>query len=119
MKNGEEIKQLAINFCSILPELFSSDFDRKSMWTRIGNGITSACKKCGGDYEVFVSLSLDFIKAEPGLMAANARLEEWLLSMDAKDDESKKEFLRTIENKSNVVLVYARQLWNEIKGVAK
>lgn len=118
-KYEEEIKQQAINFCSVLPELFSGDFDRKSMWTRIGNGIVSACKKCGGDYEVFVNLALDFVKAEPGLMAANRRLEDWLLSMDVKDDETKKEFIRVIEKKSNVILVYARQLWNEIKGVER
>lgn len=118
-ESNNEAKQLAINFCSILPELFSEDFDRKSMWTRIGNGIVSACKKCGGDYEVFVNLALDFVKAEPGRMASNTRLEEWLLIMEGKEAEEQKIFLHTLEHKSSIILVYSRQLWNSLKGAAK
>lgn len=110
---------MAINFCSILPELFSDELDRKSMWTRIGEGIVSASKKCGGDYEIFVNYVLEFILAVPGMTAANSRLEEWLLSMESYDEEDKKEFLRVVSRKNNVILVYARQLWKELKEVSK
>lgn len=85
------------------------------MWERIGNGITGACKKCGGDYEEFVNMTLEFIKSNPAVVASNTRLEEWLMSMDIQTDEFKKMFLRVIEKKSNVVLVYARNIWGQIK----
>lgn len=109
------MKQTAVNFCSILPELFSDDLDRMSMWNRIGNGITGAAKKCGGDYEEFVNLSLEYIKANPGIVSSNKRLEEWLFSMELNSDEDKREFIRQAEKKLNIVLVYARNLWGEIK----
>lgn len=89
------------------------------MWERIGNGISSACKKCGGDYEEFVNLSLDFIKSNPAIVASNERLEEWLLSMEIKDDDFKKMFLRIIEKKVNVILVYSRNLWTSIKDAKR
>lgn len=89
------------------------------MWERIGNGITGACKKCGGDHEEFVSMTLDFIKSNPAMVASNTRLEEWLLSMDIQSEAYKKMFLRVIEKKSNVVLVYARNLWGQVKDAKR
>ena len=118
-QTAEEIKQEAISFCSILPELFSSDLDRMTMWERIGNGIIAACKKCGGDTEEFVHLVLEFIKANPAMLASNKRLERWLIDFSARDEEDKRMFLRTIEKKSNVILVYARNLWGEIKDAKR
>lgn len=110
------IKEEAIKFCSTLPKLFSDDLDRKTLWERIGNGIVSAVKKCGGDYEEFVNLTLEYIKAEPGKVAACEELEHFLYSMETKPKEWRKEFLRVMEKKFNVILVYARQRWNDQKG---
>lgn len=90
-----------------------------TMWERIGNGIVSSCKKCGGDFEEFVNLALDFIKANPAMVASNSRLEKWLISFEQKSDDDKMAFLRTIEKKSNVILVYARNLWGSIKDAKR
>lgn len=114
----ENAKQQAINFCSILPELFSADLDRKGMWDRIGNGLSGAVKKCGGDYEEFVNLVLEFIKANSAMVASNKRLEAWLLEMDIKTDDDKILFLRAFEKKHNVILVFARSLWNDVKSAS-
>jgi len=111
------IKEEAIKFCSTLPKLFSDDFDRKILWERIGNGIISSIKKCGGDYEEFVNLILEFIKADPGKVAACEELEYFLDSMNLKPDEWKEAFLKMMERKYNIILVYSRQLWNSKKAV--
>lgn len=113
------VKDEAIKFCSILPELFSDDFDRKTLWDRIGNGIKSASKKCGGDYEEFVNLVLEFIKSDPGKTAACERLSFFLSGMESKGKIWEKEFLRIMDKKHNIVLVYARNLWNSKKGGPK
>lgn len=109
------IKDEAIRLCSILPKLFSDDFDRKTLWERIGNGIISSVKKCGGDYEEFVNLVLEFIKAEPGQVAACEELENFLTAMETKPKEWKEQYLRLMERKHNIILVYARQRWNAEK----
>ena len=113
------VKDEAIKLCSILPELFSDDFDRKTLWERIGNGIISASKKCGGDYELFVNLVLEYIKADPGKTAACQGLSMFLEGMEMKNEEWKKQFLFIMEKKSSIILVYARNLWNANKGGAK
>ncbi|MGD9157005.1 MAG: hypothetical protein PVG39_01235 [Desulfobacteraceae bacterium] len=101
--------------CSILPELFSDDFDRKTLWERIGNGLISAVKKCGGDYEEFINLVLEFIKADPGAVASKESLLAFLESMNTKPREWQDLFLHIIEKKYNIILVYARQIWNQKK----
>lgn len=113
------IKQESIKLCAILPKLFSDDFDRKTLWERIGNGIKASIKKCGGDYEEFINLILEFIKADPGKVASCEELEYFLNSMDLKPHEWKEAFLKMMEKKYNIILVYARQLWNSKKVVKK
>ncbi|ADK81619.1 hypothetical protein Spirs_2506 [Sediminispirochaeta smaragdinae DSM 11293] len=109
------IKEEAIKFCSSLPKLFSDDFDRKTLWERIGNGIVSSVKKCGGDFEEFVNLILEFIKADPGKVASCEELAYFLESMETKPTEWKKHFLYIMEKKYNIILVYSRNLWNTKK----
>lgn len=115
-EENKDIKEAAINFCSLMPELFSEDFDRKTLWKRIGNGVVTSIKKCGGDCEEFINLALEFIKADPGKTAENKRLELLLNFINDKSEEWKVAFLRIIEKKYNVILVYARQAWRQKVG---
>lgn len=110
------IKQSAIDFCAILPELFSEDFDRKTLWTRIGNGLISSIKKCGGDCEEFINLILEFIKADLGQTAANVHLDNFLSFIFNQPQEWKKNWLQIIEKKHYVILVYARYEWTKNKS---
>ena len=109
------IKAEAIKFSSILPKLFSDDFDRKTLWERIGNGIFSSVKKCGGDYEEFINLCLEYIKADPGKVASCKELELFLDEMNTRPQEWKDGFLFIMEKKYNIILVYARAEWNSNK----
>lgn len=89
------------------------------MWNRISNGIVSAQKKCAGDHEMFVNYVLEFIKAYPVLVAANKRLERWLMDFEQLDENAKIMMLKILEKKHNVILVYSRNLWNDIKNSNK
>lgn len=115
-QDKEAAKTSAISFVSILPELFSKDLDRISMWERIGNGLSAAAKKCGGNLDEFVNLSLDFIKATPGAVASNERLEEWLSTTMDKSEEYKSALIRSFTTRLNVILIYGRQDWKDRKG---
>lgn len=110
---------MAISFCSILPKIFSEDLDRKSLWERIGNGVVSAEKKSGGDFDEFINLSIEFVKGSPGRVASCEELETFMIGTMDRSDEWKKQFLKVIEKKYNLILVYARALYNDNKGVSK
>jgi len=99
--------------------MFSDDLDRKTLWERIGNGMMTSIAKSGGDFETFVNCCIEYIKAEPGKVAANENLESWLGMALSRPKEWKNQFMRTIEKKNFLVLLKARARWNENKGGAK
>lgn len=105
-----------VRFISILPEIFSDSLDRKTLWDRIGNGLLSSLSKSGNDIEQFINLNLEFIKAEPGKVAANENLGLFISMVLSRSEEWKIQFLRTIEKKHFLIIVKARQLWNENKN---
>jgi hypothetical protein len=113
------LKDETVRFCSILPELFGDDLDRKTLWERIGNGLKVALAKSGGDFEAFVNHTLEYIKSEPGKVAANENLEMFISTALTRPKEWRNQFMRVIEMKHFLVLVKARALWNERKGGAK
>ena len=106
------IKEEAVKLISILPELFSSDFDRKTMWDRIGNGLVVCTQKSSGNYEEFINNILDYIKADPGRVAANTNLENWISSMEVKPKEWHEVFLSMVEKKHFLITVKGRAVWN-------
>ena len=110
------IKDEAVRLCLILAELFSEDLDRKTLWERIGNGLAACAAKCGGDWELLVEGLLEFIKADPGRVAAHPRIENWIDSMGLKPKEWKDQFIRVCEAKRMFIVVKARQQWNLGKG---
>jgi len=100
---------------SILPNLYSESLDRLKMWDRIGNGITTAVAKCGGDLEMFVDCILEFIKADSAAVVRNSMLEKWLIVAEQMDQSDKVSMLKILEKKKNVILVYARNQYRAIK----
>lgn len=113
------MKQLAINFCSILPRLFSDELDRMSMWDRIANGITVGVKRSGGDVEIFANTVLEYIKANAAMMAACDPLAGLLCELEQLDEAERRDFLRIIDQKKNVIIVHARNQWKDQKGGVK
>lgn len=113
------MKDETVRFVSILPELFGDDLDRKTLWERIGNGLKSAIAKSGGDFEVFINNTLEYIRAEHGKVAANEHIEMFINMALTRPKEWKEQFMRTIEKKIFMILVKARARWNESKPVRK
>jgi hypothetical protein len=113
VEDQEDLKMEIIKFISILPELFSSDLDRKTLWERIGNGLLASIAKAGDDIDMFINCSLDYIKAEPGKVAANESLISFVDIISTKSLEWKVEFLKLIEKKYFLFLIHARDLWRK------
>lgn len=110
------MEEETIRFISILPELFSEDLDRKTLWERIGNGVLSSLAKSGNDIDQFINNNLEFIKADPGRVAANNNIGMFIAMVGTRPEEWRIQFLRTIEKKHFLIIVKARQRWNENKG---
>lgn len=110
------MKDEAVRFISILPEIFSDDLDRKTLWERIGNGLKNSIAKSGGDFEAFINNAIEFIKADPGKVASNDNLEMFLASSLTRPEEWRQQFLRIIETRYFLLIVKARAQWNEKKG---
>lgn len=115
----EAVKDEAVKLVSILPTLFSADFDRKTLWERIGNGLIASVKKCGGEWDLFVNLILEYIKAEPGQTAASKEIAGFFDTMENRPKEWHEQFLHYIETRHFLVVAKARMVWNLNKGGAK
>jgi len=105
-----------VSFVSILPEIFSEDFDRKTLWERIGNGLTVSLAKAGGDFDLFINFCFEYLKADSGKVAANENINAFINSAMSRPVEWKNQFLSTIEKKHYLIVVKARARWNENKG---
>jgi len=107
-----------------MPSLFGDDLDRKTMWDRIASGVKTSIAKCNGDIEEFVSYLLEHVKAESAYVAANEKLLAFITVAKEREASWRDDFLYTIEKKLFVLLVLAREKWNErkkmnAKGVAQ
>jgi hypothetical protein len=116
----EAIREETTKFTLNLANLFSDDFDRKTLWERIGNGLINCVKKSNYNLELFVNLILEYIKAEPGKVAANEYLESFLFTMKTRPVENVERFLKYIEQKHFLVIIKARHHYNTfVKGIKK
>jgi hypothetical protein len=111
----KSLKIEIINFLSILPEIFSDDLDRKTLWERIGNGVKVSISKAGGNFENFINSCIEYIKADPGKVAACENLEMFLQTALSRPDEWKAQFLRIMETRYFILIVSARTQWNQKK----
>jgi hypothetical protein len=106
------IKDEAVKLCCILAEVFSDDLDRKTLWERIGNGLAVCSVKCGGDWELLLEGLLEYVKADPGKVAANEKISNWHDFMSLRPQEWKDQFIRVCETKRMIIVTMARQSWN-------
>jgi len=111
-EQNEEIKQKAVLFCSILPELFGDDLKRITLWERIAHGLVVSSAKCNGDIELFINQMLIYIKADPGNVAANKNMSDFIDFILSKEKMWWKQFIRICESKYMFICVKARMIWN-------
>jgi hypothetical protein len=105
------LKDEAIRFVSILPEVFSDDLDRKTLWERIGNGLLVSISKSGGNIELFINCCLEYIKASPGSVASNEKITMFIVTVNSKPSDWREQFLKIIEKSYYLIIVEARVRW--------
>lgn len=112
----EDMKSTAVRFVSILASLFGDDLDRKTLWERIGSGISVGIAKSGDDASHFANECLMHIKAAPGEVAASAPMTSFMLQLDARPQSWHKQFLGYIHKHNYIIVMYARARWEEYKS---
>jgi hypothetical protein len=114
------IKEEAKSLCLILCELFGESLDRMTLWDRIATALKTSAAKCDdGDTDRFVSLCLESIKADDAAAARHQEFSWWVSTMSARDDAHRQAFIRHINTKTPIVLVHARNAWEERKQIKK
>jgi hypothetical protein len=107
-----DMKEAAINLCCILADVFGEDLDRKTLWERIGNGISVCSIKCNGDWEMLLEGLLEYVKSDFDTVSRNNELESWIDSMSLRTKEWTEQFVQIINTKRMFIIVKAR---NEYK----
>lgn len=112
----ESIKQLAIDLCLTMCELYGESLDRMSLWDRITTALKTAAAKCDdGDVERFAALCMDHVKADYARAAANVRFSNFVSTMETRDEAFRQAFVRHCDLKASIVAVHARNRWAEVK----
>jgi hypothetical protein len=115
----ESIKMEAVRLCSILPELFGDNLDRKTLWERIGNGLISSCTKANYDIAYFVNMLLEYICSDAGKVATNEKILNFIEVNSKKSEEWRNAFFHYINTRYFLVIALARQEWEKIKALKK
>ena len=113
----ESIKDEAVKFCSILPEVFGDELDRKTLWTRIGSALDTSIIKSNDDIELFVNFVLEHIKADKLKVAKNEFFLRFMESNNNKPDDWKKQFFNYMSTRGFLIIAKSRQNWEKKKSL--
>jgi hypothetical protein len=112
----ESIRNLAVDLCLVMCELYSDKLDRVKLWDGITNALKVAAAKCDdGDCERFAAICLDKVQADHATAAANKRFANWITDMETRDDAFRQAFVRHCDLKASIVVVHARNQWEKVK----
>jgi hypothetical protein len=118
-KKSEIIQQSlldeAVDFVSELPRFFSEDFDRMTLWERIGNGLLAASAKADNNCDLFINSILSYIKASHSSVAASDRLAAFVAMFNTRDDVWKRDFIRQFQTYHYLIIIKSRTAWNDKK----
>lgn len=115
----ENLKQEAKAFCLVMAELFGEELERTTLWARIGTAIETAGAKCGQELDRFVCHCLEHIQADTAKAVANERYIQWISAASSRPPEWQAAFLHYIVDRRLIVLVFARQAWEQVKAERK
>jgi hypothetical protein len=107
----EEAKEQGISLCCILAQVFSKDFDRKSLWERIGNGLEACAVKSHNDIERFLNELFDYVKGSPGDVAENYEARNWLDYTGRLAPEIQRLIIRMCTERRFIIVMKARDRW--------
>ncbi len=114
--DAETFRQFGIRLGVVMAELFGESLDRLTLWQRISDGIRTSSAKVGdGDTDHFLSLCLEFIKADDARAAANQHWTELLIELGQQDDGFRRLWIRYLNTRVFAVVAHARAAWEGIK----
>lgn len=113
----DEIKQLAIQFVALLPEVFGETLDRLTLWDRIGTGLQTAFAKTPGiDHEHFIQQVLEHIKSETSKAARCKSLAEVLLILSEWSPADRQAWIAYFHTHLVPIVVHAKIAWDAKKA---
>ncbi len=115
-----EVRELAIQFVSLLPVAYGEQLDRMALWSRIATAIESAvAKTVSSDTDFFAQHVFEHIKADAAKASASDPLSAALFAMGELDESDAGEFLAYIRTHTIPLIVRARARWEGIKKASK
>ncbi|MGE4195966.1 MAG: hypothetical protein AB7G11_02425 [Phycisphaerales bacterium] len=100
-----------------MASLFGDDLDRKSLWSRIGSAIETACAKVSDDdLDRFVTLCLEHVAADPSATAACPPLLQVLETFAQRPPEWRFAFLAWFRSHRYAAIVHGRARWEGVKA---
>ena len=115
-----EHKEASGNLTCSLAELFGPDLDRITLWTRIDTALrTASAKVTDGDLDLFVSLALEHVKAEPARASLHEGLRDLLDLFEEKPVEWRQGFVEYVRSHAYPVIVAGRAKWEDRKAELK
>lgn len=116
----EYYRLTAIEFCSVLPIVFSDVLDRMTMWDKIAAAIQAGyAKTVSGDLDLFCQCVFEHIKAEPARVAASDRVCSVVAKLSDMTGDQGQQWLTYLVTHLIPVLVFARREWKDSIGGAK
>ena len=105
--------ELSIRFCATLGGLYGHQ-NIKRKWTRISDALTaSRAKTVGPDIDIFISLVLEFINADPGYASSSRRMRDVIDKLTKANPEEKQLWIDNLCAKRFVILSRAKAEWEK------
>lgn len=116
----DEVKQLAIDFVAMLPEVFGAVLDRLTMWDRIATGLQVAFAKTPGtDHEHFIQQVLEHVKTDTSKAAVCKNLMTILTTLSEWSPTDRQAWITYFKTHLVPVIVHARAAWEKKKQSPK
>lgn len=107
---NQEMMKLGIDLVIVLRNVFGDSLDRKTLWHRIGNGISVAAHKCAGSAEKFIAETLDYVKADESAVVVNDKLKAVHKTVKGQSKDWQMSFIRTCLTYKNLLMLEAREI---------
>lgn len=115
--DGEAFRVFGVRLGVVLARLFGDSLDRLTLWQRISDGIRASAAKVGdADTDHFLSLCLDFVKAEDSKVAANEEFFNLLAELSGQDEGFRRQWIRYLNSRVYAVVTFARAEWEGVKA---
>lgn len=117
---NEEMREVASSLACLLAELFGTELDRLTLWSRIDSALKSACAKVtDGNLELFVNHCLEHVRADSARACNHLGLGMLLQALNEQSPEWGQAFTHYVSTRIYAVLVFGKQKWEIRKNQMK